>query len=218
MLKGLFQAATAGILLAASMGSASAASITVTGIGYGRTDVPMYLNGSTTSSTHYAVEILVNVGSTPYIAYCVDLFTSIGFGTYDSTIGSATTYINGQRLAWVYSTYAAGVVNNDQGAAVQLALWDIVHDNGDGLAAGNIQVVPTYSATVINLANSIIAASVGQSSNNATFLHNTVVSTGAPAQTLITAYAAQVPEPSTTALMGLGTLLTAFGWFRGRKK
>jgi len=218
MLKHLFQVLTAGVILAAFAENANASTITVTSIGYGYDNVPMLLNGQTTPTEEYAVEILVNLGGAPYIAYCVDLFTEIGFATYNTTVGDVSTYSHGGRLAWVYSTYAPGVTTNDEAAAIQLALWDIVHDDGDGLSAGNIQVAPTYSTTVITRANDIIAASLGQSSTNASFLHNASLSTGAPAQTLITAYAAQVPEPSTTALIGLGGTLTMFGWFRRKKQ
>ena len=53
-----------------------------------------------------------------------------------------------------------------QGAALQLAIWDVVHDGGDGFAAGRIRqsadaLNPTDSI-VLSLANSFLSASLGQ--------------------------------------------------------
>ena len=189
------------------LSTATASTITVTGIGYGRSDVSMLLNGSTAPTSEYAIEILISKGGTNFIAYCVDLFTPISFGTYNTTTGLPNSYANGGRAAWVYENYSGLVTNNDQGSSLQVALWDIVHDGGDGLAAGNIQLSPTEFA-LSTYANAIVQASVGRSSQNATILYNTVISNGAPAQNLITgaaAYDGAVLEPGSLALVVIGT-------------
>src|ERR1700752_2206933 len=147
------------------MGPTQAAQITLTGLGFGRTDVAMEVNGSPVSE--YAIQIYLTKNSINFTAYCVDLFTSIGFATYDTTTGLPSTWApNGQRAAWVFDTYETTVDTNEEGAALQLALWDIIHDSGDGLSAGSVRLGPSESALQV-VADAMVTASLGQTSNNA---------------------------------------------------
>lgn len=196
------------LLVSAFVTAANATPITITGVGLGR-NASMLLNGSTTPGNHYAVEIMVNKAGTIFIAYCIDLFTSIGINTYNNTTGLPDSFTNGLRAAWLYNTYAPTVNTNDLGAAVQVALWDIAHDGGDGLGAGNIRLAATETS-LRTVADGMITASLGHTSMNATILYNTSLTNGTPAQTLITAQAAyETPEPMTMALVGGALCLLA---------
>jgi hypothetical protein len=192
-----------------------ASTITVYGTGFGRTNVSMLLNGSSTPVSEYAIEILIRKEGVNWIAYCVDLFTSIGFGTYNTTMGSPGGYPNGLRAAWIYENYAHLVTTNQQAAALQVALWDVVHDGGDGLSVGNIRLSASESALLAS-ANAIVAASAGKTSWNATILYNQVISTGAPAQTLITSGQMSTPEPTTLGMTGAALL--ALGMLRRKPR
>lgn len=202
--------------------TADASILTVNGIGKGYQDVSLLLNGSTTPTTEYAVEILVGLNNTSYTAYCVDLFTNITFDSYNNTTGLPDGYGGqGQRLAWIFANYSGLVSNDEMASALQLALWDVQHDGGNGLDQGNIRIDPNdarYSSLLAD-ANAIVAASAGQTSMDATILYNAVIATGQPAQTLITGRGAyeppfgttptgEVPEPSSLGLLlGAGPVL-----------
>ena len=185
-----------------------AGSIQLTGVGYGRPDVQMVIaNGPTQSE--YATEIFVTREGSSYLAYCVDLFTTIGFNTYQSSTGSPDTYVNGGRAAWLFETYSGLVRSNDDAAALQVALWDVVHDGGDGLGTGVIRLGTSETALGV-AANSLVASSLGQSSMNAAILYNFDYGTGQQRQTLISYALAppptsvETPEPATMLLIGAG--------------
>ncbi len=197
----------AAVSLLAGATAAEATTITLTGLGYYQT-IPLIVN-TTTPESAIAGQIRVNVGGTDLIAFCVDLFTNIGFSTYNTILGTPSSYGGGERAAWIYENYNPGVNTDEAGAALQLALWDVVHDGGDGLSAGNVQLDPAGSASLRAVASAIVSASAGHSSSNATILYNTSFE-GAPAQTLITSFIA-TPEPGTWLMMAAGLCLTGFG-------
>lgn len=119
----------------------------LTGIGLGEYPVPLITNHGARLAPEdaYAVQILVTANGTPAIAFCVDLFTGISLETYNAICGSPADYTNGLRAAWIVATYGPVVTANLDAAALQLALWDVVHVSGDGLSAGRVQMAPLHS-------------------------------------------------------------------------
>jgi hypothetical protein len=150
-------------------------------------------------------------------AFCVDAFTEIWNGTHHVVLEDPSTLSNGARVAWLMQNLATTVTNAAQAAGMQLAIWDIVHDNGDGLAVGRIQGLPATDAAVATAANGFIASSVGQSSMNATIYSNiagrdatqALMSCGADGGTCGGDTA--VPEPATLVTFGLGAAAIAIG-------
>jgi len=195
--------------------AAQASTLTYTGLGYG-SNVDLVVN--TQPETVFAGQIRVTIDTVNAIAYCVDLFSSLELGSYANVQGSPSAFANGGRAAWIVENYALNIASNASAAAVQLALWEVVHDNGTGLSTGSIVGASTLNATLASDANKIIAASLGQSSNNATILYNTY-SSGKKAQTLIvyTPPTSEVPEPSSIAMLGIGIVGIGFGVYRKRQ-
>ncbi|MCO5296296.1 MAG: hypothetical protein M9921_05500 [Fimbriimonadaceae bacterium] len=115
-------------------------------------------------------------GGAMFDAYCVDL---THWNTIPSSypVNSLSTDLlsNGQRIAYLYNTYAATVASSTQGAALQLAIWDVLVDNGDGLSSGNLK--SSVGGGILTQANAYLAASVGQSAQ-ANYLKATGHGTG----------------------------------------
>lgn len=203
---------------------AKADTLSVTGTGYGLYGVPV-----TADMGAWAVQIFVTIDNRPYTAYCVDLFTNITFASYNTTPSNPDTLPPwGTRLAWIYSTYAPLVASaadpNAAAGALQLALWDVRHDGGDGLDQGIIQLDTSYrtmspGSAILSAANAIVLASQGKSSHQASILHNFSFN-GTPAQDLITdgSWPEPTPEPSTVAMMGAGAAAWLGHWWRKRKQ
>ncbi len=137
---------------------------------------------------------------------CVDLFTDINVNvTYGTTLldPSVVPGKHLDRVAWLIdnallptqsSTASSQLPSSDwattttQGAGIQLAIWDIVHDNGDGFSSGSVQAStdplhPT-DPDVFSWANVYESLSNNQSSNAAYVYNNVSLSNGAPAQML----------------------------------
>jgi hypothetical protein len=176
---------------------------------------------------------------------CVDLFTEINIdSTYGTTILSPADVpgkTNLNRVAWLVdnamlpvnnTNYVSQLPSSDwvtnaaQGAGIQLAIWDIVENNGDGLSAGSVQAStdlnnPTPS-DVLYWANFYETQSLNQSSGLAYVYDNVNLSTGAPAQMLegplfTDGGPMSAPEPSTCQFM-LVSLAGGIGlWFKRRR-
>ena len=156
-------------------------------------------------------------------AFCVDAFTEIWNGSHQVVLEDPNTLNEGARVAWLMQNLATTVTNAVQAAGLQLAIWDIIHDNGDGLDFGRIQGLAATDQAVALAANGFIAASVGQSSANATVYTN--IAGPDAAQALMSCGAnggtcgggeTGVPEPRTLTTFALGALAVAFGTRRRR--
>jgi len=192
---------------------AQAASVTLNSLDLGKS-VPMIVDGVAASDPAYRLNITLDGVSR--FAFCVDLFTLINYATYNSNLGTPDMINNGLRVAWLLENYGLTAVTNDGASAVQLAIWDLVHDNGDGFGAGRVQLASSASSNLTALSNLYLSNSIGQSSTQATILFNTSLTNGSPAQTLITSYVptAASPEPSTFVLLGAGVLAIGLGRIR----
>ena len=98
-------------------------------------------------------------GGERFDAYCVDLTHWNSLPTvYPVNVLSTDLLTNGQRIAYLYETYAGTVTNATQGAALQLAIWDVLTDDGDGFTAGNFK--SSTGGAILTQANTYLLDSV----------------------------------------------------------
>lgn len=181
-----------------------ASTLTVTGVDTTRGGSVSFLEDGV-AVTDYAGIIFASYDNGPAKDFfCADLFTSITFATYDSIAYFLRVERNEPRVGYLFVNYLAGVTTPELGEGMQLAIWDILHDGGDGPTAGRVQSSVSTPVNVINNWNNYLAVSNGQSAYNASVYVNTL--NFQPAQTLIGPLAANsvadVPEPATFALVG----------------
>jgi len=142
-------------------------------------------------------------------SFCVDLENFIGLPTeYEVELLSSDQLSHGSRAAWLYNVYAPAAGTAVKASALQLAIWDVVYDNGDGLGTGAFRYTGGLSSQTVTEANSLLAASVGKSST-AGYLK--------PTGTYGQAMLHTVPEPGTLGLLGFGLLSLAGLKFRRRR-
>ena len=190
----------------------------------------IYDNG-TNSQVYFAGGIDVTVDGYSRLLYCVDLDTNINVpGTYSTTI-DFTDSAALQRVGWLMQNYwpsaiYTGAALQVHGAAFQLAIWDIITDNGDGFGtttthAGKVSQSTNTSHTTDSavLAAAILyeTESVGKSSNYGVVYHNT--SSGTTVQTLMGPTVTDngpspIPEPSAIILIFSGLALIGLSRLR----
>lgn len=204
-------------LMMGALASAPAASIEYLGNDPSRgMDITIQADGQTVTWFSGFTNLILD-GMQEQSAFCVDAFTEIWNGTHQVVLEDPSTLTNGARVAWLMQNLATTVTTVAQAAGMQLAIWDIVHDNGDGLDAGRIQGLAATDAAVASAAHGFIASSVGQASLNATIYSSiagrdaaqALMSCGADGGTCGTETG--VPEPGTLVTFGLGAVAIALG-------
>ena len=124
---------------------------------------------------------------------CVDLFTDIDVDEWYQTelLTPADVGTDLERVAWLIDNEFPSVSDPQavvEGEAIQLAVWDIIVDGGNGFSSGNVQFSSDLSnptpLSVQALAIEYEALSFGKSSNDAYVYQNSSIPSGAPAQML----------------------------------
>ena len=161
------------------------------------------------------------------VLWCVQLFVDINLNTnYNTTVDFADTP-QLERVGWMMKNLVSGVTTQTQGAAYQLAIWDIIEDNGDGFAVGAGKIYqstsglhPTNSA-VLTQAQAYEAASLGKLWQWTPIYHNTTIIGGTAVQNLVGPIVddggplSQAPEPKDVTLVLGGIVLIAVGrWLK----
>ncbi|MGA2328547.1 MAG: thioester domain-containing protein [Bryobacteraceae bacterium] len=220
-------ALTALLLLA---GIASATTIKVTDVDTSRGESIWIKENGVDTDAYFAGIILISVFTegTEYDrdSVCVDLFTDIYLKQVYDTVLLRPDEVPEKdllRVAWLVdnavppvplpSPALAEVTTPEQGAGLQLAIWDIVHDSGDGFTTGSVQFAAATPQNVRDWAKYYEDQSLGKQSDLAFVYENFIQGSTTQAQMLIgpgyyhdDGPEPPTPEPSTFAL-ALGALL-----------
>jgi hypothetical protein len=142
---------------------------------------------------------------TSFDTYCIDLNHDIYVGynsptSYNVSLQPISDLTHGTQVAWLYdhygtNTYNTKVQDSTQAAALQIAMWDVISDGGDGLNNGNFQYAA--SGDIHNYANAYLTAWNGQTSNDATWLN----AQGDGQNMIGPAMQQNVPEPGVLAFL-----------------
>jgi hypothetical protein len=197
-------------------------------------------NGGATQAYFAGVLFLdLNANGSDYYrdTLCVDLYTNLvvgqPYGTNVVTPDSLPGH-NLNRVSWLVDNALLPTQNASflstldkpdwvaspaQGAGIQLAIWDLVVDGGDGFSAGQVEASSdTNNPTdpdVLKWANFYEDQSAGKSSDLAFVYETFSLGNGLPAQILAGSEFQDngpqpAPEPSTEAFGGSALLLLAY--------
>lgn len=190
---------------------ASAETMTLSGLNLSQR---VTVGGTNTSNIHgsiYAGELRWEwVGVPPqdfgkvFYSYCVDLANNVR-SPQSVTIEDSNGFTNGvafggEKAAWLFSEYAAGIHDSRDAvgsAALQLAIWEAMYDTTNDLTTGGFNAVGT-NATITNRAGQYLTSLYSSTWNAVAIILNADLTTGR-GQDQIT----QVSEPSTLLFLGL---------------
>lgn len=185
----------------------------------------IWIDENGTNKQVWSGGIDIKVDGFSRMAYCIELFVNINVDTYNTVLDFADTTANMKRVAWLlnndYPTTAA------QGAGFQLAVWDIMSDNGDGFTSGLVRQSTSKNnptdTTVLNDAKAYETASAGKTSNvNIVVYQNTL--NGVAVQTLMGLWPTdggpipETPEPAAVVMVVSGLALIGLSRVRRRRR
>lgn len=186
----LFTVAFAACVLFAGL-EANAGNVTYNGLGF-KKNVTIKHYGNQMNVA--AGQILLTFEGTDYEGFCVDMDHYIK-NNWTGTAVDASFITYGLAAAYLYDTYAGSVSSNLEGAALQVAIWEVIDDFGGSLdvTAGNFQLV--NSSDVAGLAQTMLDAMPQDLSNYTT--NSWVIKSGECPRSQHQI----VPEPASLVLM-----------------
>lgn len=227
------------LILSVFSGLASASTIVATGVDGNRGDYYLWLDlDGIPQQVYFSGVITITLTLTDGQQYnrdtlCVDLFTDIYLGvTYDTDV-LHPYQVPGrdlEQVSWLVDNALLPTQNTGinsvlpesdwvetpaQGAGIQIAIWDITTDGGDGLSAGEVQASTApgelTDPSVLSWAETYEALSSGMSSDQAYVYDNWAIGSGIPAQMLegpmfVDGGPHPDPEPATYALVGVALI------------
>jgi hypothetical protein len=225
-------------MLLALCGLVSADTISATGVDPNRSET-IWINENGTPAQVIAGVILIDLtsGGKTYDrdTLCVDLFVNIYLGQTYNTAVLTPAEVSGKNdlgiVSWLIdnallptqSSFSSVLPRADwvttpaQGAGLQLAIWDLVEDNGDGFSHGSVQASTTPGSStdpsVLAWANTYEALALGPQAqpSNLAFVYANTGSNGTAVQMLEGPQFQDggpqpAPEPFTFALTGAGLI------------
>ena len=157
------------------------------------------------------------------VRWCVELFVNIGLNTTYNTVLDWADTPNLKRAAWMMQNQVQGVTTQIQGAAFQLAIWDVIEDGGDGFNAGRVakstSATHPTDAAVLAQATSYEGASLGKVYLYEPVYHNATLS-GTHVQNLMSPIfndggpESFAPEPKDVSMVLGGLVLILLGRYR----
>jgi len=156
------------------------------------------------------------VGS--FNSFCVDLDHAVTVGqSYQANIRSTTDGLaSGGQVAYLYKKYGeATILDNAKAAGLQLAMWDLVTDGGDGLGAGRFQFLG--GGAIASWALAYLDEAKGKSELGM-WLDASASGDGSGRGQSVMLPCHLNPEPTSAVLLGMGLLGMAGYRFRRRKQ
>jgi PEP-CTERM motif-containing protein len=209
--------ATAGVAFAGPI-----VELTVDGLGAGSfVNVQRNGVGLTTPAGQYYVHLSSNPSVT-INTFCID-FDHNGHNYLVEIRSTNDGLPMGPQLAYLYNKYGSQTLSdNTLAAAIQVAMWDLIDDHGDGVTQGFFQ--DNQGDAIATLADSLIQEALGSPGSETTWFDATLNGTdpnrgqnmiGGDPQPPPTR---DIPEPGTLLILGLGVVgLSVVGWrTRGR--
>ncbi|WP_311029161.1 PEP-CTERM sorting domain-containing protein [Mesorhizobium koreense] len=162
-------------------------------------------------------------GTNKFVAWCLDVLDYLSLpGKYDFTIAPFTNreVLSPTKIGNIQSLFDnnysdAMLINNNESAGFQMALWELIYETGNVFDVRNGEWSATAATTAVNYANSFLG-NLGASASqhfNLTFYQSLDPRNGY-GQNLVSA--TPVPLPATAGLLAFG-LLGLFG-LAGRRK
>ena len=215
-------------------GIAAADTIIVTGVDGSRGQSVWIGENGTDQNAFFAGVILIQLTDAEGNQFnrdtlCVQLFTDIYLDrVYGTSVVTPDEMGGGNfdRVSWLLDNRLPSVTTPAQGAGLQLAIWDIMEDGGDGFSAGSVQAASglngqTTDQSVLDAATAYEADSFGKNSGDAFVYLNVNLGDGSPAQTLegpkFLNDGGPQPMPEASTLVLAGTALAGLG-LAGRRR
>lgn len=152
----------------------------------------------------------MNDGTQDFLAWCIDIFQYVGNGVAYTVNPNALSQERTSLLSRLFTSFIGEVDDAESGAAMQLAIWEIVNETDSMLTLGSGNFSASNNTDAIELANFWLGNMGNDEGYSLTYY------TSASKQDLMTGTPSPVPVPA--ALLMLVTGLGALGAMRRRNR